>query len=547
MNLALSELQANAAVASLLRRSASLLESKTAEAESLRARLSAAEAELLLIRKQHELVRREDTLFDSMTTTTSKTRMEKVGCALVHLELAQLRRHFLEFLDQTLPAPPSAGRPPPEAIVRAVSSDASSQAVGDTVVLMYRGLAVRNKTGITTHQELFEFHLLLSSDPAAPGLVRLETLPDAQAGRLCGAAHLAQLGEKRRAATLAAGALHGARRLRRAVVAGRIELSAARFGCTALAVTVEAPTAGADQPALPSAARRRLSAVSAVAGGAGAGREPPSPGVAPGGAGLSPEAAEAALSFLACAARNLHGRFARYEEVDEATWADFTARGVPGAPGLSKQEGQLFAKSLAYDNKPWTRILGTVLDTVEYFVVAEKGSAAWGKAVGTVDASVDRVHAWLGFLMSNERCLDHTETEGSLPRAELEVPNSRSKIQVIGVKMPGAIGNRIFVMWYTWLKKEDGTVFVALAPHDDIGDCPEKQRADEILKANHSLVLAKVHGYYEIKPLAENVCRLTFVAQGQMGGNVPNFAMTWAINHLVKMWVSIQKGVETTR
>jgi hypothetical protein len=55
--------------------------------------------------------------------------------------------------------------------------------------------------------------------------------------------------------------------------------------------------------------------------------------------------------------------------------------------------------------------------------------------------------------------------------------------------------------------------------------------ADEILKANHSLVLAKVHGYYEIKPLAENVCRLTFVAQGQMGGNVPNFAMTWAIKY----------------
>jgi hypothetical protein len=111
---------------------------------------------------------------------------------------------------------------------------------------------------------------------------------------------------------------------------------------------------------------------------------------------LSPEAAEAALSFLASAARNLHGRFARYEEVDEAMWADFTARGVPGAPGLNKREGQLFATSLAYDNKPWTRILGTVLDTVEYVQAkrAKRARVTAQKTMPVCGAAPTELKSW---------------------------------------------------------------------------------------------------------------------------------------------------------
>jgi hypothetical protein len=49
---------------------------------------------------------------------------------------------------------------------------------------------------------------------------------------------------------------------------------------------------------------------------------------------------------------------------------------------------------------------------------------------------------------------------------ELEVPNCRSKFQVTGVKLPGAISNRLFASWWTWRKEEDGTFVIACAPYE---------------------------------------------------------------------------------
>jgi hypothetical protein len=106
------------------------------------------------------------------------------------------------------------------------------------------------------------------------------------------------------------------------------------------------------------------------------------------------------------------------------------------------------------------------LDTVEYFMVAEKGSAAWGKAIATIDTSADRVFAFLWFLMSNERNLEHLSWAGDLLKMELDVPNSRSKFQIAALKLPGGISNRIYANWWAWRKEEDGTFIAALAPHD---------------------------------------------------------------------------------
>ncbi|GMI30032.1 hypothetical protein TeGR_g3633, partial [Tetraparma gracilis] len=75
------------------------------------------------------------------------------------------------------------------------------------------------------------------------------------------------------------------------------------------------------------------------------------------------------------------------------------------------------------------------------------------------------------------------------------------------------------------------------------GDGPEKERVDDIFRANAALVPAKIRGFYKIKPLAPNICRVTFVAQGMLGGHVPDFAMKWAI----KYSLSIVKRLQNNR
>jgi hypothetical protein len=52
----------------------------------------------------------------------------------------------------------------------------------------------------------------------------------------------------------------------------------------------------------------------------------------------SPEVAEAVLSFLAGSVRNLHDRFARYKEVDEATLRYFVEHDMSAAPESSEKE-----------------------------------------------------------------------------------------------------------------------------------------------------------------------------------------------------------------
>jgi hypothetical protein len=165
------------------------LKEKAAEADHLREALEEKEAELLRLRKQHESVRHEDTLFHSVVTVTSKTKMEKTGTSLIHTKPNQLRSLFVEALDQALPSPPSAGAPPPAAIVHALSEKGA-------VALLYRNLAVRNKGGMTS-TELFELHLHVAEDAEDPNLVTLRTLSDDEAERICGEHYARQVEAKR--------------------------------------------------------------------------------------------------------------------------------------------------------------------------------------------------------------------------------------------------------------------------------------------------------------------------------------------------------------
>jgi hypothetical protein len=91
-------------------------------------------------------------------------------------------------------------------------------------------------------------------------------------------------------------------------VEGKVTLEAAEFNCTKLLVAASVLlTSGVDQAAASSVSR--LTTIPQLSASAAR--------------GATPEVAEAVLSFLAGAARNLHDRFARYKEVDEATMRHF--------------------------------------------------------------------------------------------------------------------------------------------------------------------------------------------------------------------------------
>jgi hypothetical protein len=78
-------------------------------------------------------------------------------------------------------------------------------------------------------------------------------------------------------------------------------------------------------------------------------------------------------------------------------------------------------------------------------------------------------------------------------------------------------------------------------PHADYGPGPEREHIDDIFKSNAALIQGKLRSFYQIKPLSTNVCRVTFVAQGSLGGQVPDFAMSWAI----KRTLGIVKRLQT--
>ena len=55
-----------------------------------------------------------------------------------------------------------------------------------------------------------------------------------------------------------------------------------------------------------------------------------------------------------------------------------------------------------------------------------------------------------------------------------------------------------------------------------------------------SSVVGKLRGFYRIKTLAPNVCRVTLVAQGSLGGSFTKQAMAWAVKSSLGMVKTLQ-------
>ena len=161
---------------------------------------------------------------------------------------------------------------------------------------------------------------------------------------------------------------------------------------------------------------------------------------------------------------------------------------------------------------------GTVKSPVSYFRALSTGESAWGKAEGDVDISAARVLAYLwhyeGYGRTKRRAND------DLLHMAVVVPNSHSMFQLAEATIPLAT-NRVWACMWTWRREANDDFVVALTSIQDLPWSKEKARARKLIdthKSAEKVLHGELRGFYRIRPLAKNVCRVTFVAQGALGG-----------------------------
>ena len=183
---------------------------------------------------------------------------------------------------------------------------------------------------------------------------------------------------------------------------------------------------------------------------------------------------------------------------------------------------------------------GTVKSPVSYFRALSSGESAWGKAEGDVDISAARVLAYLWHYESYERTKPNATN--NLLFMAVGVPNSHSMFQLTELKIPLAT-NRVWACMWTWRREANDDFVVALTSIQDLPWSKEKARARKLIdthKSAEKVVHGELRGFFRIRPLAKNVCRVTFVAQGALGGQIPDRVM----RSLIKFSLEIVKRLQ---
>ena len=181
-----------------------------------------------------------------------------------------------------------------------------------------------------------------------------------------------------------------------------------------------------------------------------------------------------------------------------------------------------------------------VKSPVSYFRALSTGESAWGKAEGDVDVSAARVLAYLWHLMSYNNT--NPKVTDDLLHAVVDVPGSHSVFQLVEFKIPLAT-NRVWACMWTWRREANDDFVVALTSIQDLPWSKEKSRARKLIdthKSAEKVVHGELRGFYRIHPLAKNVCRVTFVGQGALGGSIPDRVM----NSLIKYSLGIVKEAQ---
>jgi hypothetical protein len=113
----------------------------------------------------------------------------------------------------------------------------------------------------------------------------------------------------------------------------------------------------------------------------------------------------------------------------------------------------------------------------------------------------------------------------------LDIPNSHSMFQLVEVNI-GAGQKRFYACKWTWCRESSGVFFVAVTSVHDLPEGEEKAAIMETIKKTKSsdaVILSELRASYRLRRLAENVCQVTMVGQGTIGGWVPDQAMKFLI------------------
>jgi hypothetical protein len=183
---------------------------------------------------------------------------------------------------------------------------------------------------------------------------------------------------------------------------------------------------------------------------------------------------------------------------------------------------------------------GTVKSPVSYFLALSTGESAWGKAEGDVDVSAARVLAYLWHYESYERT--KPKVTNDLLHMAVGVPDSHSMFQLVEFKIPLAT-NRVWACMWTWRQEANDDFLVALTSIQDLPWSKEKTHVRNLInkrKSAEKVVHGELRGFYRIHPLAENVCRVTFVAQGALGGQIPDRVMKSLIKYSLGIVEEVQ-------
>jgi hypothetical protein len=314
-----------------------------------------------------------------------------------------------------------------------------------------------------------------------------------------------------------------------AAVAGEVFLAAAEHGCADVTLTVRCEVERAQR--FESVKNAKLVSQLRTASASSF-----SAGVLP---AATPALADCMLRHLVEMVPALHASHARYEEMDAVVHAAFEglahAKEAHAREGVSQGGGKGRALVAMSEGEramldgararggglSWSRVPGTVGDSVSYFRHAAAGTSSWGKATASVDASAAHVLSWLLAFGSNERRREHAERNPGMLKMSEAVPGSRSSFQVAGRRLPPGAGDRLFAVWCVWDIEEGGECVMGMAPYEDYGVCEqtaEVRKAVEAGVAAGSFTVGKIHGAFKMTPRAPSACDVTLVFQAQAGG-----------------------------
>jgi hypothetical protein len=306
-------------------------------------------------------------------------------------------------------------------------------------------------------------------------------------------------------------------------LSGSITLTSGLFGCTEITLVASIGVQAAslvESEAAVDDENQTTKRMAATVGGIASGR---------GAALMSAYSAKRVLNHVIAAVHKLYNRFADPGAVDEATFSHFETEVLPKAPPMITAETNLVNESLRYDDQDttefWSRYPKTIGGPVAYFHKKTTGSSGWAKGVAEIDASAPRIVSWVWLSLSNMRVQDHLRKNGRLLRMEIPVPDSHSKIMLAVQKFPGKLANRVYSTMFTWRKESDGSFTIGFA---DIKDCERfgtaVKEASDIIATHKDAVAAvrgSTRGVWRIEPRAPNVCLLSLVSQGTVGGSIP--------------------------